>query len=133
MEVFNENLLRISKPTEKVLANEKRNKRKSKIFKSEENDENYDYNNCPSKSLRGNLEFREEDYKIQNNHKFTMELFENLSVEDKEENLIKRILRELENKSPNISEYNSVLSKDKMLYSKKFNETKTSCNKIYKV
>jgi hypothetical protein len=44
MEIFNENLLRISKPTEKVLANEKRNKRKSKIFKSEENDENSDIN-----------------------------------------------------------------------------------------
>ncbi len=60
MEIFNENLLRISKPTEKVLANEKRNKRKSKIFKSEENDENSDINiiNWPSKSLKGNLEFK---------------------------------------------------------------------------
>jgi hypothetical protein len=63
-------------------------------------------------------------------------LFENLSVEDKEENLINKILKELESKSPKISDYNSSLSKEKMLFSKKFVDSKTSIstyNKIYKV
>ena len=62
MEVFNEKYLRISKPSEKVLANEKRNKRKSKIFKHEENnDENTDINSkiskCPSITRKCNLDF----------------------------------------------------------------------------
>ncbi len=63
-------------------------------------------------------------------------MFENLSVEDKEENLINKILKELESKSPKISDYNSSLSKEKMLFSKKFVDSKTSIstyNKIYKV
>jgi hypothetical protein len=126
MEV-NNIILKISKPSEKLLANEKRNKRKSKVFKHEEsNDENTDINSkiskCPSVSLKGNIDFSDDEFKIQNTHKYTLELFENLTVDDKEETLYNKIMREKEDKTPKLSEYSACLSKERRFYSQKFSQ-----------
>ncbi len=131
MEVYNENILKISRPSEKVLANEKRNKRKSKVFKHEEcTDENTDINSkiskCPSVSLKGSLHFSDEEFKIQNTHRYALELFEKLTVEDKEESLFDKILKDLDGKTPKISEYGTCLSKERKFYSQKFSQTGSS-------
>lgn len=131
MELFNENGLKISRPSEKILANEKRNKRKSKIYKQEENvDENTDINSkvskCPSVSKKGNLHFSDEEFKIQNNHIYALELFEKLSVEDKEESLFNKILKDLDGKTPDISKFGICLSKERKFYSQKFSQIGSS-------
>jgi hypothetical protein len=138
MDVFNENILKISKPSEKVLANERRNKRKSKVFKHEEvTDENTDINSkiskCPSVALKGNLDFTDEDFKINNHHKYTLELFEKLSVQDKEETLFNKILKDMDGKTPHVSEYGTCMSKERRFYSQKFSQvgsTTASCKRF---
>ena len=138
MEVFNENVLKISKPSEKVLANERRNKRKSKIYKHEEvTDENTDINSkiskCPSVTVKGNLDFSDEEFKIQNNHKYTLELFEKLTVEDKEDTLFNKIIKDMEGKTPKVNEYGACISKDRRFYSQKFSQvgsTTASCKRF---
>ena len=134
MELFNENGLKISRPSEKVLANEKRNKRKSKIYKQEENiDENTDVESkCPSVSKKGNLHFSDEEFKIENNHIYALELFEKLSVEDKEESLFNKILKDLDGKTPKMSDYGACISKDRRFYSQKFSGSSTASCKRFK-
>jgi hypothetical protein len=93
---YNEFSLKLSKATEKILLNEKRNKRKSKLFKTDENSDNNVHLTV------SNLKFREEDYIISNECKYTLEQFEKLSVGDNENmnSILATIRKELDEPSP---------------------------------
>jgi hypothetical protein len=92
---YNELSKRISKASEKVLVNEKRNKRKSKLFK---NDENSDQN---SQLTVSNLKFKEEDYILCTDCKYTLEQFEKLTVDgDSASGVLATIRKELDEPSP---------------------------------
>jgi hypothetical protein len=102
--------LKISKPTEKILEKQKRNKRMSKIFqKRNHNKSDEESNICTDDNLENiskgktwedegknlfdehisrKVNFNEEDYKYSpKNHNYTLELFQSLSVEDEKEEL----------------------------------------------
>jgi len=128
-----ENNLKISRPTEKMLEKQKRNKRKSKIFlqrkqtNSDEelnsgakfesqnfNCEKYDDDiegkySIEKNSRKGNLfDFNKEDYHYSpKNHNYTLELFQSLSMED---SLTESTGIGKENKYPCINSVNEILT-----------------------
>ena len=113
---YNEYSLKLSKATEKVLHNEKRNKRKSKLFK---NDENI----SPNRVTVSNLKFKEEDYIISSECKYTLEQFEKLSVDDCCYNtggLLATIRKELEAPTPR-EEFMKLSKPRKLLFTEGFN------------
>src|SRR5690348_5470106 len=96
---INELSLKISKPSEKVLKAEKMNKRKSKLFKT--NDENTDISNLTSPTTVSSLKFKEEDYIVSQDCNYALEQFAKLSVgESKENTIINTIRKQLDEPSP---------------------------------
>src|SRR4051812_23578184 len=116
---LNEYSLKLSKASAKKLQNEKRNKRKRKLFK---NDENVDQSNVAASSEVKifNLKFKDEDYILQSECKYTLEQFEKLSVCEEGEkdggNLLATIKKELDEPSP-MHELISLSKPRKLLFS----------------
>jgi hypothetical protein len=98
---FDEYSLKLSKASEKNLQKEIRNKRKSRLFK---NDENKDHNNIPSSEIPVpvNLKFKEEEYLLVSKEcKFSLDQFEKLSVNDEgEDGVLATIKKDLDEPSP---------------------------------